>query len=41
VVIGTFSSVYIALPVLIYFKLRNVDAIAPLEPEGEPGPKQG
>lgn len=41
VVVGTFSSVYVALPVLIYFKLRNVDAIAPLESEGEPGPKHG
>lgn len=31
VVIGTFSSVYISLPVLYYFKLRDLDAIAPLE----------
>lgn len=41
VVVGTFSSIYIALPVLIYFKLRNTDAIAPLEAEAEPGAKQG
>lgn len=31
VVIGTFSSVYISLPVLFYFKLRDTDALAPLE----------
>ncbi len=41
VVVGTFSSVYISLPVLFYFNLRNADAIAPLEPDAEPGPKQG
>lgn len=38
VVIGTFSSIYISLPVLFYFKLRDLDAIAPLEPEAAEGP---
>lgn len=37
VVVGTFSSIYIALPVLIYFKLRNFDAIAPLETDEASG----
>ncbi len=31
VVIGTYSSIYIALPVLIYFNLRNTDVISDLD----------
>ena len=31
VVIGTYSSIYIALPVLIYFNLRNADVISDLD----------
>lgn len=33
VLVGTFSSVYIALPILIYFNLRNTDALSELEAE--------
>ncbi len=31
VVVGTYSSIYISLPVLIYFHLRNTDALAELD----------
>jgi preprotein translocase SecF subunit len=37
VVVGTYSSIYISLPVLIYFHLRNSDPLAELDavPEGK------
>ncbi|WP_337995472.1 protein translocase subunit SecF [Oleispirillum naphthae] len=33
VIVGTYSSIYISLPVLIYFHLRNTDAVGALEEE--------
>jgi len=33
VIVGTYSSIYISLPVLIYFRLRNTDPIDALEGE--------